>query len=500
MGHQDFSKILRCVHDKQPDVIFNTLNGDSNIAFYQQYAEAGLQASDIPIMAVSIAEVELQLIGEAASDHYVSWSYFQQVEQAANQTFVKNFQAKYGNDRVTSDPIVAAYTQVYLWKEAVEKAQSFDSDRVRQAAYGLSFESPNGTVTIDFNHHTWKPCRIGKVQPNGQVEALSESSPIRPQPWLGIEAQPFRHASVVTDILSEVSGWIQKAEELQVTLDRLEQARCQRQQMEAQLRESQTALAQAKAELEISQRLQMMLLPHTQELQTISDLEISGVMEPAEEVGGDYYEIIQKNDRVFLGIGDVTGHGLESGVVMMIAQVAIRTLIETQETNRLKLITTVNRLIHDNVRRMNLERHMTLMLLEYKPGEITVFGQHESFIIIHPDGSHDEIDTFELGFPMGIEEDISFLVDERTIEVQPDDLLIFYTDGVSEAMNLQNEQYGVTRLIEVAKQHRHCSPEEIQTHALQDIKQHIGNQKVFDDITLMVCKRKGLIPPENRES
>jgi len=135
LAEKDFSGAIAHIQQTQPDVVFNTLNGQSNQFFYRQYRDAGITADDIPILAVSVAEVELQTMEDAAVGHYASWSYFQSLNTPENNRFVQEFQARYGTNRVTSDPIEAAYSQVYLWKLAVESAQSFAIDQVRLAAY-----------------------------------------------------------------------------------------------------------------------------------------------------------------------------------------------------------------------------------------------------------------------------------------------------------------------------------------------------------------------------
>ncbi|HEY9666625.1 MAG TPA: urea ABC transporter substrate-binding protein, partial [Coleofasciculaceae cyanobacterium] len=164
----EFTDIINRIHKLNPDVVFNTLNGDSNIAFYHQYQASGITAEEIPIMAVSVAEAELQKIGEAATGHYACWNYFQSLDTSSNQQFIQHFKARYGSNRVTSAPIEAAYTQVYLWKQAVELAASFDVEQVRVAAYGQTFDAPSGFVRIEPNHHVWKTCRIGQILPTGQ--------------------------------------------------------------------------------------------------------------------------------------------------------------------------------------------------------------------------------------------------------------------------------------------------------------------------------------------
>src|SRR5919199_756657 len=243
LGETDFTDIISHIRDLRPDVVFNTLNGDSNHAFYRQYRDAGIKAEEIPILAVSVAEAELQEIGDTAVGHYASWSYFQSIDTPENQRFVQDFQANYGANRVTSDPIEAAYSQVYLWKQAVESAQSFEVDRVRVAAYGQSFPSPGGLIQIEPNHHVWKNCYIGQIVPGGQLIILSSSkAAIKPLPWLGVEELKFDKSELVIDMLAQVSQGIQQAWLSEQKSRQLEALTVQLQQVEATLRESASKL------------------------------------------------------------------------------------------------------------------------------------------------------------------------------------------------------------------------------------------------------------------
>ncbi|MDX2096225.1 MAG: urea ABC transporter substrate-binding protein [Leptolyngbyaceae cyanobacterium bins.59] len=492
LGEQDFTTLIRHIQETQPDLVFNTLNGDSNLAFYRQYAAAGITAAEIPIMAVSVAEVELQLIGEAATGHYASWSYFQSLDTPSNRHFVEQFKRRYGADRVTSDPIEAAYFQVYLWKQAVEQAQSFESERVREAAYGQVFEAPGGPIRVERNHHVWKPCHIAEALPGGQFQIIYKNNgPLKPLPWLGVEEVSFSNSGVVVQLLSEVSQWIQKGQQLEGALTQLQREMAERQRAETALQESQARLARTQAELEITHRMQKMLLPPEEELQQVVGLDIAGFMEPAEEVGGDYYDVLQHNGRVQIGIGDVTGHGLESGVVMLMVQTAIRTLLTNGETDPVKVLNTVNRTLYDSTRRMRSNKNMTLSLLEYEAGKLRLSGQHEELIIIHPDGLLEQIDTFELGFPLGLESDISSFTAETQIQLQTGDVAVLYTDGITEAMNGDRELYGPERLHRVLQENRQRSAKEIRAAVIKDLRDYIGEQKVFDDITLLVLKEVG---------
>jgi urea ABC transporter urea binding protein len=1021
LGRDTFEAAIAHICQTQPDVVFSTLNGDSNVAFYQQYQQAGITATQIPIMAVSVAEAELQQIGAAAVGHYAAWSYFQSLSTPANQQFVQRFQHRYGADRVTSDPIEAAYLQVYLWKQAVEAAESTQSDRVRVAAYGQTFQAPGGLVRVEPNQHLWKPCRIGQVLPNGQFEQVWWSDrPLKPLPWLGVEDSPLHLAPAVRDVLADVPQWIQKAQQLeqrtialettlaaviaeqeerqktaqalhdtcaelqaiiasvdelivvhdrqgrclripsasstslsherdqkigrtfhdlfpvdiadrfldytQQSLDRqetltveynltMDEAECwfeasispldentvvwvirdisdrrqtelaltdsedrfravfehsaigmgvnradgsliesnpaveailgytteelralhftqythpddldadlalleellagqrdsyqlekryirkdgqpvwvrltlsavrdssgelsltiammediteakriaeelrrsefqyrdlvqsansfilrwsragqitflnayglrtlgfteaeligrnimgtlvpetessgrdlrqlideinhnpdayrdvenenickngdrlwikwankgvvdeqgelteilavgfdisdrkraeqqlrdteeryrsivenavsgifqttldghylsanpalakiygyetpddliqnlgsiqqqlyvnptrrvefaqlmqtqgrianfesqiyrrdgtiiwiseqsravldgngtllyyegiveditQRKQAEIALQESMSLLATANqqitrlnaqlqsenlrmgAELAITRQLQQMMLPRPEELEQIPDLDIAGFMEPADEVGGDYYDVIQHDGRVIFGIGDVTGHGLESGMMMLMVQTAVRTMLATNETRVQPFFYALNRAIYDNMQRMNSGKSTTLALLDYQNGNLHLSGQHEEILVVRANSTVERIDTNDLGLPLGLVGDIRSFIAQVEIRLQPDDGIVLYTDGITEAESGDRHYYGIERLCAVVAQHWHQGAIAVQQAVIADVRHHIGTHKVYDDMTLLVVKRK----------
>jgi len=244
------------------------------------------------------------------------------------------------------------------------------------------------------------------------------------------------------------------------------------------------------AELDVTRRLQQMILPKHAELNAISGLDIAGFMEPAEEVGGDYYDVLQYQDRVKIGIGDVTGHGLESGVLMIMAQTVVRSLFEGNFTNPQEFLDVLNRTVYQNAQRMNCDKTMTLALLDYADGVLQISGQHEEVIVVRSQGVVERIDTIDLGFPIAMVEEISEFVTTARIELNPGDVVVLYTDGITEALNLDKQEYGLERLIEVAQQNCHKSASEIQQAAISDVKDYIGQQKVYDDITLLVLKQK----------
>jgi PAS domain S-box-containing protein len=248
-------------------------------------------------------------------------------------------------------------------------------------------------------------------------------------------------------------------------------------------------------ELEVTRRLQRMILPRPQELQAIEGLDIAGYMEPADEVGGDYYDVLHHNGHIKIGIGDVTGHGLESGVLMLMTQMGVRTLLTHDESNPVQFLDVLNQTLYHNVQRMGIDKSLTLALLDYQPqpeggGHLWASGQHEELIVVRQGGTVERIDTLDLGFPVGLDVDIAGFIGQRQVELQPGDAVVLYTDGITEAENAANEQYGLDRLCETISQHWAASAEAIKTAVIDDVRRFIGKQTVFDDITLLVLKQK----------
>lgn len=187
LGHTDFATIVNKLKGSGADAVFNTLNGDSNVAFFKEYKNVGLAADTLPVVSVSIAEEEVGGIGiDNIVGQLTAWNYYQTVESPENETFVAAFKEKFGDDRVTSDPMEAAYTSLYLWKGMVEKAESFDVAAIQEAADGVTFDAPEGTVTVNGdNHHIAKTALIGKIGPDGLIYTeWSSDGPIEPDPFL----------------------------------------------------------------------------------------------------------------------------------------------------------------------------------------------------------------------------------------------------------------------------------------------------------------------------
>nr|WP_051179548.1 urea ABC transporter substrate-binding protein [Nocardia concava] len=187
LGSTDFSTIVNKVRSSKAGAVFNTLNGDSNVAFFREYANAGLKAADMPVVSVSIAEEEVGGVGvQNVAGQLTAWNYYQTVDTPQNKAFVSAYKAAYGAGKPTSDPMEAAYTSVFLWKNTVEKAKSFAVADIQKSADGVSFDAPEGTVTIDgSNHHITKTARIGEIHPDGLIYTVWDSGKaVAPDPYL----------------------------------------------------------------------------------------------------------------------------------------------------------------------------------------------------------------------------------------------------------------------------------------------------------------------------
>jgi sigma-B regulation protein RsbU (phosphoserine phosphatase) len=243
-------------------------------------------------------------------------------------------------------------------------------------------------------------------------------------------------------------------------------------------------------ELDVARRLQHMVLPKPADLSEIQSLDIAGYMESATEVGGDYYDVLKDNGRVKICIGDVTGHGLESGVVMLMVQTAMQALLHGNITDPKIMINVLNRTIFHNTRRMGSDKNLTLSMLDYQDGEITLSGQHEEMLLARKDKTIERIDTFDLGFFVGLEADISRYIAERRFHLQAGDGVVLYTDGIVEARSPHSEMFGVERLCQVVKEHWHLPAREIQHAVIRNVRFFMAGGKLRDDMTLLVIKQR----------
>lgn len=206
LGSREVEAVVGKIADSQPTVILNTINGDSNVAFFHALRQAGITPARIPTVSFSLAENELSHIKTSGmAGDYAAWNYFQSVDSPENHHFVKAFRARFGQDRVTDDPMEAAYFGVRMWARAVTTAGTTDPREVRKALHDQSLAAPEGIVTIDADtQHAWKVVRVGKILANGQFEIVwSSRDPVRPIPY-----PEFRTQAEWESFLTELqSGW-----------------------------------------------------------------------------------------------------------------------------------------------------------------------------------------------------------------------------------------------------------------------------------------------------
>ncbi|MEM7016847.1 MAG: 7TM diverse intracellular signaling domain-containing protein [Pseudomonadota bacterium] len=285
--------------------------------------------------------------------------------------------------------------------------------------------------------------------------------------------------------------------------DRLNRLRIER--MEAQERALEEAEAKQKiteenfslqrenlrmsTELDVTRQLQEMVLPTPEELSSVKQLDIACWMKSADEVGGDYYDVLQYHDKIIIGMGDVTGHGLASGVLMLMTQTAVRTLSICDMDDPADFFSVLNQAMYDNVQRMNIDKSLTLVVLDYQDGHVRISGQHEEILVVRQNGDIERVDTFELGFMIGIVHNIDDFVGIYDISLQPGDGIVLYTDGVTEAFDDYREQYGLERLSDVISANWDKSSADIQKAVIQDFNRHVGGTEILDDYTFMIMKQ-----------
>ncbi len=185
LGHTQFGSLINKIKLKKPDVIYAIVVGGSNVSFYKQLKAAGITSNKQTLLTISVTEDEvLGIGGENLVGFYSAMKYFQSLDNANNAAFVKAFKEKYGEKSVIGDVTQAAYLGPWLWKAAVEKAQSFDIDKIAAASPGIELTTaPEGYVKIHPNHHLWSKLRIGQWQEDGQAKVLYESELIEPDPF-----------------------------------------------------------------------------------------------------------------------------------------------------------------------------------------------------------------------------------------------------------------------------------------------------------------------------
>lgn len=243
-------------------------------------------------------------------------------------------------------------------------------------------------------------------------------------------------------------------------------------------------------ELDIARHLQTMVLPSHGEMNMVEELDIAGYSRPAQEVGGDYYDILRCGDTLYFGIGDVTGHGLPAGVIMLMAQTAVLTLVQAGEKDPSRMMSVLNKVLYRNIIRIHDNKSMTMAVFRYNDRVIEVAGQHESVLILRGDSSVEEIDTIAMGIPIGLDDDIGKFISTEHIQLVSGDVMVLYTDGITEAENEQGDLYGLPRLKKSLAQCQHLDAQGVLDRILGEVYAFIGDTRVYDDISALVVKQK----------
>ncbi|MDA8254471.1 MAG: urea ABC transporter substrate-binding protein [Betaproteobacteria bacterium] len=197
-GHSDYqtiiAKIKKFAGEGKKTAVVSTINGDSNVPFYKELGNAGLKATDVPVVAFSVGEEELRGVDtKPLVGHLAAWNYFQSIKNPENEKFIKQYRDWAKKQKlpkaesvVTNDPMEATYIGIHMWKQAVEKAKSTDVDKVIAAMAGQTFKAPSGfTIKMDEkNHHLHRAVFIGEVKADGQFNVVWKTKgPVKAQPW-----------------------------------------------------------------------------------------------------------------------------------------------------------------------------------------------------------------------------------------------------------------------------------------------------------------------------
>jgi urea transport system substrate-binding protein len=184
LGSTQFNSVINKIKLKKPDVIFSTMVGGSNVSLYKQMKSAGIDMSKQIVVGLAVTEDEINGIGaENYAGAYSCMKYFQSIDTPENKKFVAAYKKMWGANAVIGDPQQAAYESPFLWKAAVEKAGSFDIDKVVAASPGIEMDAPEGKVKIHPNHHLWSRSRIARAMPDGQFDIVYTSDLIEPNPF-----------------------------------------------------------------------------------------------------------------------------------------------------------------------------------------------------------------------------------------------------------------------------------------------------------------------------
>src|SRR3954470_22460289 len=237
-------------------------------------------------------------------------------------------------------------------------------------------------------------------------------------------------------------------------------------------------------DLEIARQIQMSILPHRVDVEGI---EVSAGMIPAERVGGDYYDILPVATGCWIGIGDVAGHGLGAGLIMVMVQSMVLTLVRANaDASPRDLVCLLNKLLYENIKgRLHQDDHVTLCLMRYRAdGTVTFAGAHEEILLWRIHGEYERIPA--RGTWLGAVRDIERVTENQSVLLQPGDLMLLYTDGLIEARNERGKPFGFERIVSLVKRHQREPADVIRRKILARLELWTAKQE--DDVTVIVVR------------
>ena len=251
------------------------------------------------------------------------------------------------------------------------------------------------------------------------------------------------------------------------------------------LKELQRARDALWSEMELAKRIQMALLPENKRM---DGFEFAAVMSPAKEVGGDYYDLIETpQGHKWLTIGDVSGHGVDSGLVMMMAETSITSMVNSLgKTTPSAVIDSVNGVIRQNISRLGSDHYMTLMVILIDESKITLAGKHQDVVIYRAKSNKTEVVSNE-GTWLGIADDISEYLSDLEVGIGDGDMVLLFTDGITEATNEAGEMYGQVRLERALNQYADLPIRKVLDNIIEEVNKFQADQ--IDDMTLVVLKK-----------
>ncbi len=239
------------------------------------------------------------------------------------------------------------------------------------------------------------------------------------------------------------------------------------------------------SEMELAKRIQTALLPDEEK---ISGYEVVAKMVPAKEVGGDYYDIIEtlRGDK-WITIGDVSGHGVDSGLIMMMAQTSILSIVNNSvNPNPSDVLCSINTVIRENISRLGSDHYMTIMAIKFTETDMTIAGKHQDIIIYRAASNKTEIVTTK-GTWLGIAEKIGHFQKDQKVQINDEDIIMLFTDGITEATNKKGEMFGQMRLEQLLDQYADLPINKILEKIIKEVNRFQDEQ--LDDMTILIIKK-----------